>query len=86
MQNVTRNIKLNMQKTMIIICQQCVKTSTFSLPFHKLFSPFLAKTHRNQDLGMGKNEVGPPPPSLLNHESEGIVVHLCLLNHESEGI
>ena len=42
MQNVTRNIKLNMQKTMIIICQQCVKTNTFSVSFHILFSPFFA--------------------------------------------
>ena len=40
MQNLTRNIKLNMQKTMIIICQQCVKMNTFSLSFHILFSPF----------------------------------------------
>ena len=52
-----------MQKTMIIICRQCVKTNTFSLSFHILFShfsPFLPKTHRNPDLGMGKNGVGPP--------------------------
>ena len=49
-----------MQKTLVIICRQCVKTNTFSLSFHILFSPFLPKTHRNQDLGMGKNGVGPP--------------------------
>ena len=40
MQNVTRNIKLNMQKTMIIICRQCFKTNSLSLSFHILFSTF----------------------------------------------
>ena len=57
---------INMPKIMIIKYQQFAKTNTFSLSFHILFSPFLHifshffKTHRNQDLGMGKNGVGPP--------------------------
>ena len=49
---------INMPKIMIIKHQQFVKTNTFSLSFHILFFPFLhifPKTHRNQDLGMGKN-------------------------------
>ena len=53
-----------MPKIMIIKYQQFAKTNTFSLSFHTLFfphfSPFFPKTHRNQDLGMGKNGVGPP--------------------------
>ena len=57
---------INMPKVMIIKVQQFVKTNTFSLSFHILFShfctfsPFFPKTHQNQDLGMGKNGVGPP--------------------------
>ena len=44
-----------MLKIMIIKYQQFAKTNTFSLSFHILFSPFFPETHRNQDLGMGKN-------------------------------
>ena len=53
-----------MPKIMIINYQQFAKTNTFSLSFHILFPPFFPKTHRNQDLGMGKNGVGPPPKSI----------------------
>ena len=62
---------INMPKIMIIKYQQFAKTNTFSLSFHILFSPFLPKTHRNQDLGMGKNGVGPldPPPYYNEYKS-----------------
>ena len=51
---------------MIIKNQQFAKTNTFSLSFHILFSPFFSKTHQNQDLGMGKNGVGPPSNKIMN--------------------
>ena len=63
---------INMPKIMIIKYQQFAKTNTFSLSFHILFSPFLhifPKTHRNQDLGVGKNGVGPPPPKEIETET-----------------
>ena len=49
-----------MLKIMIIKYQQFAKMNTFSLSFQIPFFPFLPKTHENQDLGMGKNGVGPP--------------------------
>ena len=50
---------INMPKIMIIKYQQFAKTNTFSL-FPYTFFPIFPKTHRNQDLGMGKNVIGPP--------------------------
>ena len=66
MQNVTRNIKLNMQKTMIIICRQCVKTNTFSLCFHVLFSPFFVQDTSKSGFGDGQKWGWTPPPHKMN--------------------
>ena len=72
-----------MPKIMIIKYQQFAKTNTFFplfpytfFPIFAHFSPFFPKTHRNQDLGMGKNGVGLPPPQKVNCTDFSIDVYI----------